>query len=83
MKSDLFEVACEYARIVRDSTNSHGRPNTHVKRDNIIAVLTYRFGGTEAFGSGIAVTREMMEAVAAKVGGTYELNPARIVFERA
>lgn len=80
MNTQLFEVACEFARMVRDSRNSNGRFNTHVKRDNIIAVLTYKFGGTQAFGAGIAVTREMMQAVAADVGGTYQMNPARIVF---
>ena len=78
----FFKVAKEYAVIARDSLGSNGKPNTNVKRDNIIAVLTYKFGGTKAFGSGIAITREFMEQLAAEVEGEYSMSPARIVFNR-
>ena len=82
MQTDLYNTALRYATIVRDSTNSNGKPNTHVKRDNVLAVLTYQFAGTDATGQGRVVTREFMERLARDVGGTYELNPARIVFTR-
>jgi hypothetical protein len=78
----FFKVAKEYATIARDSIGSNGKPITNVKRDNVIAVLTFKFGGTKAFGSGKAVTREFMEQLAAEVDGEYTMNPARIVFNR-
>ena len=82
MQADIYNTALRYATIVRDSTNSNGKANTHVKRDNVIAVLTYQFAGTDAIGQGRVVTREFMERLAQDVGGTYELNPARIVFTK-
>ncbi len=78
----FFNVAKEYATIARDSLDSNGKPTPSVKRDNVIAVLTYKFAGTKAFGSGIAITREFMEQLAAEVDGEYTMNPARIVFNR-
>ena len=82
MQADIYNTALRYATIVRDSTNSNGKAKTHVKRDNVIAVLTYQFAGTNAIGQGRVVTREFLERLAQDVGGTYELNPARIVFSR-
>jgi len=78
----FFKVAKEYAIIARDSLGSNGKPLTSVKRDNVIAVLTYKFAGTKAFGSGKAVTREFMEQLAQEVDGEYTMTPARIVFNR-
>jgi hypothetical protein len=78
----FFKVAKEYATIARDSLGSNGKPVTSVKRDNVIAVLTYKFAGTKAFGSGKAVTREFMEQLAQEVDGEYTMTPARIVFNR-
>jgi hypothetical protein len=82
MNSNIREVALRFALIVKNSTNSHGKPNTHVKRSDVIAVLIYEFAGTDAIGAGRSVTREFMTSLAEAVGGTYELNPARIVFTR-
>lgn len=82
MNSKLFEVALRFAQIVRNSNNSHGKPNTHVKRDSIVSVLTYEFAGTDATGAGRSLTREFMTRLAEAVDGTYEMNPARIVFRR-
>jgi hypothetical protein len=82
LNQELYEVALQFAQALEGSTDSNGRPCNNVKRTEIIAVLTYYCGGTAGHRQGRAVTREFMTTLAEAVGGTYESNPARIVFSR-
>lgn len=82
MNMELYQVALDYARMVQNSRDSNGNPCNNVKRTEIMAVLTYHCGGTEGHGRGRAVSREFMVQLAGAVTGTYEMNPARIVFAR-
>jgi hypothetical protein len=82
MNTELYTTALRYARMVQSSTDSNGNACSNVKRTEIIAVLTYYCGGTAGHSQGRQVTREFMTTLAEAVGGTYESNPARIVFSR-
>jgi hypothetical protein len=74
----MYSVARRFAMIIKNTNNSHDKPNTHVKRSDIISVLIYEFSGSR----NVSVSREFMIELANDIGGTYELNPARIVFTR-